>query len=172
MSGAGEFFAPLQPDRSLFPAYRFHFSIYIGEGTFVEEENGGKALFSGVADTAQIERRDHLILMFGIPGSERDWFPHFFPPLPKLLPDHDEFYIPMLRKLPQRRALRYGGRFTHRDFDHFFAEFEPAEPKLLDKILTRFRISLIGCDPHTKYRAELVSKDQELQQAKGRNQRL
>jgi hypothetical protein len=39
----------------------------------------------------------------------------------------------------------------HPDFEHGFAELEPRDQKTFDIILERFRISVIGCDPHTKY---------------------
>jgi hypothetical protein len=43
---------------------------------------------------------------------------------------------------------------THPDFKHSFAELEPSEKGVLDVILERFRISVIGCDPHTKYQTK------------------
>ncbi len=150
-SCAGAFFAPVQRSGKLFANYRFHFSIYLGDGMFVEQERGKKALFTGFAASAQVERQDHLLLMFGVPGPEPWFFPHFFPPLPRLLEHEDEFFIPMLQRVPRKRSVKYGGLFSHRDFDLSFVELQPADPKVLDSILMHFRISLIGCDPHSKY---------------------
>lgn len=146
-SCAGALFAPVQPDGKLFANYRFHFSIYLGEGRFVEQERGKKALFTGVAASAQVNRQDQLLLMFrvSIPA------PLFFPLVPSLLEHEDEFLIPMLQRVPRKRSVRYGGRFSHRDFESLFVELQPADPKVLDSMLMLFRISLIGCDPHTKY---------------------
>ncbi len=151
-SCAGAFFAPVQRDGTLFATYRFHFSIYLGEGTFVKDTHGGKAIFTGVAVTAQIKRRDHLILLFGIAGPEPwKWFPEYLPPVPKLLEHEEEVFIPMFERVPRRRPMKYGGQFSHRDFGSLFIELQPATPQVLDSILTHSRISLIGCDPHTKY---------------------
>jgi hypothetical protein len=115
-----------------------------------------KALFNGVAVADQIERKDHLLLTFELPGPE-PWCPYdFWPRLPRVLREHDEFYLPLFRRVPRRTPLRYEGSFKHRDFDHEFAEIEPTEPKVLDEILDRFLISIIGCDPHAKYERKWV----------------
>jgi len=152
-TSAGSFFAPLQHDRTMFPAYRFHFSVYQGDGTFIEDTGSKKVLFTGVAAAARAKQRDQLILFFGVPGPELwEWFPHFFPPLPRLLQHEDEIFIPILQRVPRRPSLTYGGRYIHSDFGCSFAELEPAAGKVLDKLLMHFGISMIGCDPHTQYK--------------------
>lgn len=146
----GTFVAPVRGDGRLFPAYRFHFSFYRGSGEF-DQDQGHKALFDGAAVAIQIERKDHLLLTFEQPGPESWWPHHFWPRLPRVLRDQDGFYLPVFRRVPRRAPLRYEGNFRHRDFECKFVQLEPTEPKVLDEILDRFQISLIGCDPHTKY---------------------
>lgn len=160
VSGAGSFYAPLIDRGKMCPAYRFHFSIYLGDGTFVDDDRRQKVLFTGVATTASIERSDHLILVFGVPGPDPWWwFPHFRSPIPKLLQREGDFFVPMLRRVPRKRSLSYRGTMGHRDFLVPFVELEPADRTTLDDILMHFGISLIGCDPHTKYeRQQLPSQ--------------
>ncbi len=146
----GCFVAPVQEDGALLPAYRFHFSIYLGRGDFVKERDR-KRLFSGIALSLQIERKDHVLLTFGLPWPEPFWPPHFWHHIPDVLRVENEFFIPMLQRVPRRPPIRYGGSTKHRDFEHSFAELEPTERGMLDRLLERFRISVIGCDPHTKY---------------------
>jgi hypothetical protein len=146
----GSFVAPVQQDGELLPGYRFHFAIYLGHGEFVKDRDE-KRFFSGIALTLQMERRDHLLLTFGLPWPEPFWPPHFWHHLPDVLRAENEFIIPLLRRVPRRSPLRYGGSLTHQDFGHGFVELEPRERGMLDVILERFRISVIGCDPHTKY---------------------
>jgi hypothetical protein len=149
-ASGGSFVAPVQRDGELLPAYRFHFSIYLGHGEFVKDRDR-KRLFSGIALTLQMGRTDHLLLTFGLPWPEPFWPPHFWHHLPDVLRAEKEFVVPLLRRAPRRSLLRYGGSMTHPDFEHSFAELEPSERGILDVILERFRISIIGCDPHTKY---------------------
>jgi hypothetical protein len=146
----GCFVAPVQQDGALLPAYRFHFSIYLGHGEFVKDREH-KRLFSGIALSLQLERKDHLLLTFGLPWPEPFWPPHYWHHLPDVLRAENEFLVPMLQRVPRRPTMRYGGSLKHRDFEHSFAELEPRERRMLDVLLERFRISVIGCDPHTKY---------------------
>ena len=99
----------------------------------------------------QIERKDHILLTFGLPWPEPFWPPHFWHHLPDVLRQKNDFIVPLLRRVPRRLPLRYGGSMTHPDFEHSFAELEPREREMFDIILERFRISVIGCDPHTKH---------------------
>ena len=149
----GSFVLPVQGDGELLPAYRFHFSIYLGHGEFVKDRDR-KRLFSGIALTFQMERRDHLLLTLGLPWPEPFWPPHFWHHLPDVLRAENEFVVPLLRRVPRRSRTRYGGSMKHRDFEHRFAEMEPRERDMLDVILERFRISVIGCDSHTNYRTK------------------
>lgn len=149
-SAGASFFAPLRSDGRLHPHYRFHFSIYLGEGTFLEDGHK-KVLFTGVGAAPNAKRSDDLVLIFGVPGPERWLFPQFFPPFPKLLEREEEFFIPILRRTPGRRPAKYAGDLSHPDFKAAFAELQPAEPQVLDRLLGEFGISMIGCDPHTKY---------------------
>ncbi len=146
----GSFVAPLAADGHFFPVYRFQFSIYLGQGVFVEHDRQ-KGLFNGLAVAALIGRREHLLLTFELPGPEPWWPYEFWPRLPRILRYNDEFFLPYFRRVPRRRPALYGGHFRHRDFQFGFVELEPTEPRVLDEILDRFLISLIGCDPHTKY---------------------
>jgi hypothetical protein len=41
---------------------------------------------------------------------------------------------------------------VHPDFKQDFTELEPRERTSLDVLLERFRISVIGCDPHATYK--------------------
>ncbi len=59
----GRFVAPLAADGHFFPVYRFHFSVYLGNGEFVKHHQQ-KALFDGLAVAAVIERKEHLLLTF------------------------------------------------------------------------------------------------------------
>ncbi len=146
----GSFVAPIQSGGELLPAYRFHFSIYLGHGEFVKDRDR-KRLFSGIALTLQRGRKDHLLLTFGLPWPEPFWPPHFWHHLPDVLRAENEFVVPLLQRVPRRSPLRYGGAMTHPDFEHGFAELEPSDRRMLDVMLERFRISVIGCDPYAKY---------------------
>ncbi|HZZ81662.1 MAG TPA: hypothetical protein VFE62_24385 [Gemmataceae bacterium] len=146
----GSFVAPLAANGRFFPVYRFHFAIYLGQGEFVKD-NQTKMLFNGLAIATLFDRREHLLFTFELPGPEPWWPFEFWPRLPRVLRHHDEFYLPYFRRVPRRGPVLYGGGFHHQDFKYAFAEIEPTEPKILDEILNDFLISLIGCDPHTKY---------------------
>ena len=147
----GSFVAPIQQNAELFPAYRFDFSIYLGSGEFVKDREQ-KRLFSGIALTLQMDRSDHLLLTFGLPWPEPFWPPHYWHHLPDVLRAENEFVVPLLRRVPRRRPIRYGGSMVHPDFKHDFTELEPRERTSLDVLLERFRISVIGCDPHAMYK--------------------
>jgi hypothetical protein len=148
-ANSGAFFVPVKEDGTLFPHYRFHFAIYFGNGEFLAER-GSKRLFTGVAVTTKIMRRDSLILLFGFPGSEPWWHyqgPHF----PALFEENGEFYTPTLERVPRRRMATYGGRFRHPDFKSSFIEVRPTLPKEFDAILLKFGVSVVGCDSKSKY---------------------
>jgi hypothetical protein len=149
----GSFVAPLQSDGQLAPAYPFHFSIYLGHGEFVKDRER-KRLFSGIGITLQLDRTDHILLTFGLPWPEPFWPPHYWHHLPDVLRAENEFIVPLLRRVPRRPLLRYGGSMEHPDFERDFVELEPNERETLDVLLERFRISIIGCDPHTKYKTK------------------
>jgi hypothetical protein len=151
----GIFVAPLQKDRRFFPAYRFHFSIYLGNGEYLPNERRAK-LFSGIAVAVRIEGRDHLLLTFEVPWPGRAWPGPWWPEefwfrVPGVLRTQEEFLLPMFRRVARRAPVRYAGSLRHRDFQFAFAELEPTEPEILDALLDELRISLIGCDPHLKY---------------------
>jgi hypothetical protein len=159
-ASGGAFVAPLQSDGALFDAYNFQFSIYLGDGAFVKD-GSKKASFRGVAVGMQLRGRDHVLLTFE-PLRCGPWLPdNSSPSLPHLLGQDDSVYFPLFRKVPRRRALKYAGKFSHKDFSRAFVELEPTEPKVLDEILLRHGISLIGCDPHTEYRNLLPQEHQE-----------
>ena len=149
---SGAFFIPTQDDGNLFPHYRFHFTIYLGNGEFIEQERGQTKLFTGVAVSARIKRRDSLILLFGLSGPEPWWFP-FHPHLPTLLEENGEFAIPTLERVPRKVPVKYTGTFAHQDFESTFVELRPSQPKVFDEVLLKYHISVIGCDSKTKYEA-------------------
>jgi hypothetical protein len=149
-ASGGVFVAPLQSDGGFFAAYHFHFSIYLGEGEFVKQRTK-KAIFSGVAAGMQLKGREHVLLTFEFPGPEPWFWYDLSPRLPRVLKYEDEVFLPLFRKVPRRGPLNYAGRFRHKDFACKFVELEPTEPQILDDILFRLHISLIGCDPHTAY---------------------
>ncbi len=154
-SSVGSFFVPVSGDRELFPSYRFHFSIYRGDGMFLEDDKHQKVILTGVATTAQAKRADRLILMVSVPDSEimgSWWVPNVYPPLPRLFEQKGELVIPILQRTPRGRSVKYCGAFLHPDFAFPFIELHPTEPQTLDTLLEKFGISLIGCDPHTEYR--------------------
>lgn len=151
-SGLGSFFAPVTAEGGFLPAYRFHFSIYLGQGEYRREPDGTKAIYVGVGAAAGQTPNDHLILMFGSPGPVGVWAPQSLPPLPSALSKGREFFLPILRRLPRTPLAYYDGRNAHDDFRLAFAELEPADATTLDDILDEYGISLIGCDPHSMYR--------------------
>lgn len=124
----GVFVAPLGDNQQLLPCYRFHYSIYHDE----------VALSTGIA--VSTSGGSDLFLIFGVS-----------PPGPRLYQVDDQLLIPIFRCVPQRFPLRYHGRFHHRDFGSMFAELEPVEPTILDRVLDGCSISVVGCDPHTMY---------------------
>lgn len=136
-SNSGAFFVPTQHDGTLFPHYRFHFTIYLGNGEFFEDEQGRK-LFTGVAVSAKIKRQDSLILLFGF-----SCLPHI-----PFIEENDEFVMPIL-ELMSRKTLNYTGSLAHADFKLSFVEL--SHPEFFDKLLENYRISVIGCDPTTQY---------------------
>jgi hypothetical protein len=149
----GEFFVPLTDDGELFPVYQFHYSVYLGNGEYFPNKEGRES-FHGFAATLPTERRTHLLMTFGlIDRSAELWLPREFwgPPffwvdLPRALRSKGELLFPILRRIPRRSPLRYGGKAQHKDFKHSFAELEAMEPKLFDRLLDEFHISIIGFD--------------------------
>jgi hypothetical protein len=161
-ASGGVFVAPLESDGSLFDAYTFQFSIYLGDGEF-RKYGSQKARFNGVAAGMQLKGRDHILLTFE-PLRSGPRSPSDCPPsLPHLLAqdDNDSVYFPLFRKVPKQRALKYSGKFVHKDFSHPFVEIAPVDPQVLDEILLEHGISLIGCDPHTEYHVRLPQERQE-----------
>jgi hypothetical protein len=146
----GSFVAPVGPNGAFQPAYRFQFSIYFGGGEFLAVQ-GQKSLFNGVAFPIQTERRPVLLLTFELPGPDEPWFPFLWPYLPRVLRRQHEFVTPMLQRVPRRTALRYSGHYLHADFQSRFVELEPTDPNVFDQLLDEFQISVIGCDPFTRY---------------------
>ncbi len=149
----GEFFVPLTEVGELFPVYQFHYSIYLGNGDFFPNKEG-KEPFRGFAAAIPMERRTHLLLTFGlIDRSAELWLPREFwgPPffwvdLPRALRSKGEVLFPILRRVQRRSVFRYKGRAQHKDYKHAFAELEPIEPRLFDRLLDEFHISIIGFD--------------------------
>lgn len=135
----GQFFVPVAEEDGLFPVYQFHYSMYLGNGLHQPIGQGGKPL-RGFGFTFPQEQRTHVLLTFEPmpPGPESR--------LPRgLRTPRGEFLMPVLRRVPRQMPIRYGGTTKHRDFEHLFAELEPTEPQLLDRLLDEFRISIIGC---------------------------
>lgn len=169
--GPVSFFAPIQKDdesvsimsatpwtnqslqpikKCLFFRYRFHFSLYLGNGNFLEE-HGKKKLFTGVAQTNYNEFQTGLILFFPM-------FPMFsdqHTPMANLITKDDEIFIPSFKSIgvSMRTITRYkySGKYKHKDFDHNFVELSPTDGSTFDILLNKFNISIIGCDPHTHY---------------------
>jgi hypothetical protein len=151
-SGAsgGSFVIPVPESGVLFASYRFHFSLFMGNGSFLKRDDR-KALFHGIACAVKRHREDHLLLSFESLNREPWWDGPMAFHLPRVLLDQDDFYLPFLRRTPRQTPLRYAGRLTHPDFQHAFVALEPTDPKVFDYLLDRFGISIIGCDPFTKY---------------------
>jgi len=147
----GFFCAPVREDANLFPAYRFHFSIYLGNGEFLKRDDR-KWLFNGVAVAFRLERRDHLLLTFN--GSNGDTgVPYSCGELPAVIRDNEELLLPMLRRVPRQAPRPYSGHLWHRDFEFKLAEFEYADEREFEVMFDKYRISIVGCDPHSKYEA-------------------
>lgn len=144
----GQFVVPLDDGREFFPVYQFHYSLYLGEGKFFPDENGRK-LFRGFGLTLPTDRRSEVLLTFRtIEDPAQLWVPELWGPV-RALRAHGEFLLPVMRRVPRRPAIRYGGKMKHKDFRRLFAEVEPTDPKILDRLLDEFHISLIGFDANS-----------------------
>lgn len=150
MSPGGHFSAPVSEDGKLFPAYRFHFSIYLGSGKFLKRD--GRTIFDGAAVAFQLERKDHLLLTF-LDGLGDD-----SPGLPGAMRHDKELLLPMLRRVPRQAPRPYSGGLWHRDFELKLAGLEYADESVFEDLLGKCGISIIGCDPFSKYEARGGSK--------------
>ena len=148
----GEFVVPLTNEGDLFPVYQFHYSLYLGNGEYFPSKER-QELFLGYAPTIPTEKRTHLLLTFGlIERSAEFWLqrkflgpPFFWVDLPRALHTNGELLFPILRRVSRGSNLRYRGKARHKDFERPFAELEPTEPRLFDRLLDEFLISVIGC---------------------------
>ncbi len=123
---SGSFFAPLD-NGNLYPYYNFHFAYYLAEGCFIKNpkaEEVDSNIFTGIAKREGLSR---LILMF------QD-FPHIA---------LESCGLP---------AVKYTGKLIHRDFMSSFVELFSQPEDAFDEMLLKYRVSVIGCDPTTKYK--------------------
>jgi hypothetical protein len=146
----GCFTAPVSGGGRLFPAYRFHFSIYRSAGNYLEKR-GSKLIFNGVAITSESHKKHNLLLTFD--GSNGDpWRPGPFPGnLPATVKHHEELLLPMLRRVQGQASRPYRGSLRHRDFRLRFAELEYDDLKVFENLFDYYGISIIGCDPQSEY---------------------
>jgi hypothetical protein len=148
----GHLVAPIADDGELFPVYQFHYSLYLGNGKYFPDGEG-KKLFQGSGLTLPTEERKHLLLTFGAIDVESwplsdIWGQAFLFGPPRALRSRSEFLLPVLRRVPRQSPLRYGGKLKQKDFGHLFAELEPTDPKVFDRLLEEFHISIIGFGSH------------------------
>jgi len=151
----GSLYAPVQANGRFFPTYRFDYSLYFGKGQFARTSEGKKAILTDLAVTTVIERRQCVLLVFR--QLWHAWPEHWFdkqqlmdfPVFPQFA---SEPLIPTLRR-SRRPALRYRGRLEHEDFSHPFAELEQTDKQVFHELLTVLHVALIGCNPHSRYRA-------------------
>jgi len=147
-SQGGCFAVPIKKDDQFFPVYRFDFSIYKGNGTFVEVD-GKRSTWTGLAISVALEKGapEHIVLasLASIPGEDLTNVPRSL--LQSFLKVNGEgLDWPVFRKMPRRLPLPYIGQLDHPDFNGRLRELQLIDPRSLDKFLDTFGIALIGCE--------------------------
>ncbi|GEM_PF-3276863 len=151
--------APVTRDGRLLPVYRFDFSIYLGSGQFMKGDTG-KCIFPGLAFCLQEGTQPRLHAAFGYPPpffpglSQYPFRPLWFPVFKETGKDdgmHLMYLFAPANHQKKNTLLRYKGRLQHRDFANKFIELQPSDKHVLDNLLEHWGISIIGCDPFTRY---------------------
>jgi hypothetical protein len=147
----GCYVAPVRDDGSLFLIYRFDFSLYLGRGEF-RKPHDGRTTFNGIAVSIADGTTNALHCTFEYPSVQ---MPTEAPPNQPswFFQRHESRIEPLFRVVRSRssKPLHYTGSLRHRDFKNRFVELEPFKPSLLDDLLEKWGVSIIGCEPASKY---------------------
>ncbi len=145
----GTFYIPLYAG-NLAPGYRFHYTIYLGNGEFLADSDGKAITFTGLAIPTRVKSTIQLLMEFNaftpIPHNISKSVRHF----PGAVILDSELISPMF-KIASKKPITYGGECLHPDLQHDFIEVCQSNAKVFDTLLTAYGISVIGCDPSLTY---------------------
>lgn len=150
----GSFYIPLYGD-NLAPGYKFHYTIYLGNGEFYKNPDETNMIFIGLAIPIRTKNALQFLMEFNafppIPNCTSKSLRHF----PGAVNIDGDLVLPMFKRI-NKKTIAYGGKCQHPDLKHTFIEIGPSDNKVFDELLESYGISIIGCDPHITYEKPIM----------------